>query len=65
MSEDTFTCSHCGETFIKELTDDEALTQLAKEFPGWDVNACNLVCNDCFYEINPDKKSEEDNERPD
>lgn len=46
-----FTCAACGETFDKELSDEEAEAQLEDEFPGFTPDDCDIVCDDCFKKI--------------
>lgn len=49
--EDTYVCAMCGETCEKGLTDEEALEQLNDEFPGWEPEDCDLVCDDCYNQM--------------
>jgi len=46
-----FVCFVCRQTFTKKLSDKEALEQLEEQFGDWDVNDCELVCEDCFNKI--------------
>lgn len=47
----TYVCAVCQQTFEKALTDDAAEEQLAYEFPGFDTDDCELVCDDCFNDM--------------
>lgn len=48
MSDD-FTCAHCGETFPKAWSDEEALAEA--EVHGFDPDDCVVVCEDCHVKI--------------
>ena len=44
-----FICALCNGEFTKVLTDEEAMLQFAKEFPGVpDGVELAMVCHDCF-----------------
>lgn len=43
-----FRCEACLGVFEKNLSDEEAEAQLAKEFPGSSPRDCGLVCDDCY-----------------
>ena len=45
---DTFTCAICRETYEKARTDEEAADELLTEFPGFEVQDCGVVCDDCW-----------------
>ena len=51
-----FKCAVCKKTFKKGMTDEEAQEQLKKEFKGFEVEECDLVCDDCFKKMFPEKK---------
>ena len=49
MSE-TFTCDHCGGTFEKLWSDEEAAAEAEEFFPGIDVSDprdAGIVCDEC------------------
>lgn len=50
MNSNNFTCSICGQTFEKGLTDEEEKEQFYNEFPEeeFDLDNCEYVCEDCF-----------------
>lgn len=48
MSDNTYKCDVCGETYEKGLTDAEAAKQFESEFPGFEPDDCGVVCDDCF-----------------
>jgi hypothetical protein len=57
--ENEFTCSICGETFDKGLSEEDAEKQFAIEFPldyaaGIRPADCDLVCDDCFHAMFPE-----------
>lgn len=45
---DTFKCSRCKETFKKGWTDEEAEAELKENFPGYEIEDCDVLCEDCF-----------------
>lgn len=46
-----FICALCREKFEKGWTEDEAQTELAENFPGFDVSECNVLCADCYRKV--------------
>ncbi len=48
MKVNEFKCDICENTYEKELTEEEEKEQLGKEFPGFAVADCGIVCDDCF-----------------
>jgi len=55
MSE-VFKCAMCGETFEKARTEEEALEELNELFGDTPVEECEVVCDDCWQKIRPDKE---------
>ena len=48
-----FTCCLCKETYIKNLSEEEARAQFKEEFPNLEFNEnMPLFCEDCFQNIN-------------
>lgn len=45
---DTYTCAACGGVFEKGWTEEEAADELAQNFPGCEIQACVLICEDCY-----------------
>lgn len=45
-----FTCAVCGETFESTWTDEEAIAEKDSFFGAVPLNACVVVCDDCFQE---------------
>jgi hypothetical protein len=43
-----FLCMRCLGRFERTWTEEEAVAELAKNFPGEDVAECVLVCDDCY-----------------
>jgi hypothetical protein len=43
-----FTCALCGRTYNKKWTDEEAAEELADKFPGFAIEECGVVCDDCY-----------------
>lgn len=53
---DKYTCSMCGETYEKEWSDEEADKECEELFGVTKADvACDVVCDDCFQLIRPDK----------
>ena len=51
MKENEFQCAVCGKTFIKALSEEEALLELQDNFGECSTDNCDLVCNDCYKEM--------------
>ena len=49
-----FKCDECGNVYEKNLSEEEAVEQLASEFPGANINECGIVCDDCYNEMMSD-----------
>lgn len=47
---DTYKCAICRGIFSKAISDDEAAEALKDEFPGFDVEQCDVVCDDCYQQ---------------
>ena len=45
--DNTFQCHLCRETFGKAWTDEEALEELNRDFPGYKPEECVILCDDC------------------
>jgi hypothetical protein len=45
---DTYTCAHCGGTFVKGWTDEEANAEAAEAFAPSELEDVALVCEDCW-----------------
>lgn len=56
VKEDEYRCSVCHKVFQKGQTDEEALKEKEDIFPGIDVEDCDLVCDDCFEEMDDEFK---------
>jgi hypothetical protein len=48
---DEYRCSACGHVFTKRWSDDDAMDEMSKTFPGVKISQCVLVCDDCFKKI--------------
>jgi len=52
MKKDEFQCYQCKGIFKKELTEQEEIEQLKKEFgENWTPKECERVCDDCYKKI--------------
>ena len=47
MKRKTFKCAACGGTFEQEWSEEEALAELERVFPGWSPDDCSVICDDC------------------
>lgn len=45
-----YTCYQCGGVFDmpKDWTDKDAEKELAENFPEWNKEDCEVVCDDCY-----------------
>jgi hypothetical protein len=46
MSE--FTCVVCRKTFTEGWSEEEAMAELAKNFPDVPLSECEILCEDCY-----------------
>jgi hypothetical protein len=46
-----FTCDVCGETFIADWTEDEAMAEAEINFPGILKEKMGIACDDCFEKV--------------
>lgn len=51
MSDDTYTCVMCRETFGKGWSDEESEAEFATNFPNDADSERNIVCDDCFKKL--------------
>ena len=49
----TYTCKCCGDTFDRsdDWSDEDAEEELHTNFPGFTVEDCAVVCDDCYKEF--------------
>ena len=47
----TYTCEQCGGTFIRTITDDQAVAEMTALWPNEKPEGFALVCGECFEEI--------------
>jgi len=52
MKDNEYKCAVCGGIFEMELTEEEAEEQLKREFGNINKKFCDIVCDDCFQEMN-------------
>ena len=50
----TYVCAVCKEEFESDWSEEEALDELSKTFPGIPVEECESVCDDCFKNMGLD-----------
>ena len=44
-----YKCAVCEGTFLKDdFTEEEQLEELKKNYPGFTIEDCELVCDDCY-----------------
>lgn len=53
---DTYTCAHCQETFVKEISDEEAWAEFKKDFPYGPETDLVIICDDCYKLIMNENK---------
>jgi len=46
-----FICTICGRDYVKARSDEEALAELQKNFPGITAEDCQVVCDECYTKI--------------
>lgn len=46
-----YRCASCVGVFEKAWSDEEAKTELATNFPGFEPDDCDLVCDDCYQKL--------------
>lgn len=51
MSKETFQCAVCGGIFTPTWDDSEAVQEFEENFPGYSVDDCDIVCDDCYNQI--------------
>lgn len=44
-------CAGCGGPLAPESDIDAMTVELEENFPGWDPQDCDIVCDDCYQEI--------------
>lgn len=50
-----YTCAMCKGVFKRITPEDEVLAELKEFFGAVSVDDCELVCDDCWEKIRPDK----------
>ncbi len=58
MEENQFKCAKCDGVFNKALTEEEAIKEKNELWGDIPLEKCELVCDDCFNEIHPEKNLE-------
>lgn len=50
MKDEEFTCEHCGRTFLKAWTEEEAMKELKANFGDreWKRDELCILCDDCY-----------------
>lgn len=48
MNKKYYKCAICKGKFIKGQTDEEAERELKENYPGYSIEECELVCDDCY-----------------
>ena len=49
----------CGNTFEEDWTEEEAVAELQENFGDIPLAQCDVVCDDCYNKIQPDKNPAE------
>ena len=50
-----YTCALCGKEFVSEWSEEDALSEVAQNFPGYDKSECDVVCDDCYKQFAEEK----------
>lgn len=50
-----FRCTICGGTFAKQRSDEEALAEAMRDFPGIKAESVRPVCNECFQDVTEER----------
>jgi hypothetical protein len=48
MKSNEFKCFICKEVFEKGWTEQEAIVELNANYPGFTIEDCDMVCDDCY-----------------
>lgn len=51
QEQNLFTCARCGQTYVKAVSDEEALQESEELFGNYDDNDLCVVCDECFNEF--------------
>ena len=51
-----YKCAMCGGIFEKTTPEEEAKAELKKFFGDISINDCNIICDDCWEIVRPDKQ---------
>jgi 5-methylcytosine-specific restriction endonuclease McrA len=46
-----YICFHCGGTFTADWTEEEALEELKRDYPGVSQENCEVICDDCYKQF--------------
>jgi hypothetical protein len=48
-----YKCSNCNLEFelVKNWTDEDAIKEKEKNFPGITLEECDIVCDDCYQKL--------------
>lgn len=55
----TYQCAMCERTFESERSEEEALAEKQELWGDVPIEDCDVVCDDCWQEVRPDKNEEE------
>ncbi len=44
-------CVRCGDNFKIAWSDEEAMAEFARDFPGHDITKAVIVCDDCHRQM--------------
>lgn len=50
-SPNEYTCAMCGNTYTKAWSDEEAKAELEENFPDFEADACDIMCDDCYKRV--------------
>jgi hypothetical protein len=52
MTDREYTCAHCGGTFKRGWSEEEALAEKQQLWGDLPLEECAQLCDDCFVEFN-------------
>lgn len=51
ISPTEYTCAHCGETYEKGWTDEEAAAEKTQNWGEISMDHCAVICDDCYQKF--------------
>jgi hypothetical protein len=51
LKKNEYRCAVCGGVFTKGWSEEEAVAEMQRDFPDYDLEQCDVVCDGCYREI--------------